>query len=98
MKAELKINCTACGIEDITIDLTIKGRTMPSFTEIRKAGLEQGWHIGRDCYCPKCYHTIEKSCDTCCNFEGNKTMGKYLCLVDGEFATPGDYCPNYIAK
>ena len=92
MNVELKLDCDKCGIEDITLDMTIKGKITPSFKDISSKGKEQGWHIGRNCYCPACNRTITTRCNTCEYYEGNKSMGSPICRRDGEFATPLDSC------
>ena len=94
MKAELKLDCQKC-IDDISLEITIKGKTMPTFNEIMKAAQEQGWHIGRDCYCSSCYQFLPAHCDTCEHYEGNKSIGAPVCRRDGNFATPTDYCEHH---
>lgn len=94
MNAELKINCRNC-MEDITLDVEIQGKTMPSFKTVMDNAIEQGWKIGRDCYCPDCYSKLPAHCDTCDHFEGNKIMGAYICRRDGKFACPTDYCEHH---
>lgn len=95
MKAELKFDCEKCAIEDITIDITINGKNMPMFKEIRNKAKEQNWHIGRNCYCPDCNSDITVRCNTCENYEGNKSMGSSICRIDGKFTTPMDTCDNH---
>jgi hypothetical protein len=92
MNIEIKIDCEKCGIEDITLDMRIKAKITPSLKEISAKGKEQGWHIGRNCYCPECNQEITARCNTCENYEGNKSMGSSICRKDGKFTTPLDTC------
>lgn len=94
MKAELKFDCKNC-IDDITIDVEFVGKTMTDFTKIRGMAYQQGWSIGRDCYCPSCYANLPSHCGTCEHFEGNKSMGGLRCRRDGNFTTSYDYCEHY---
>lgn len=94
MKAELKLDCHEC-IEDLSIDITIKGKAMPAFSEIMRAAQEQGWRIGRNCYCPSCYQALPAHCNTCEHYEGNKSMGAPICRRDGGFAALTDYCEHH---
>ena len=91
MKAELRLDCKCC-IEDISLDITIKGKTITPVRDIREKAQKQGWHLGRDCYCPSCYQALPAHCNTCEHYEGNKSMGAPICRRDGEFALPTDYC------
>lgn len=97
MKAELKLDCSICGVEDITIDINIKGKKLPFFKEISEKGKEQGWHIGKNCYCPECQQSIKDHCSNCEYYEGNKSMGASICRRDGSFTTPGDSCEHHKA-
>lgn len=94
MKAELKLDCSEC-IEDISLDVTIRGKVMPTFREVMGAAQEKGWRIGRDCYCPSCYQALPAHCNTCAEYEGNKSMGSPVCRRDGNFAAPTDYCKHH---
>lgn len=94
MKAQLVLNCNGC-FEDTSLEITIKGKTMPLFSDIMKEAQKQGWRIGRDCYCPSCYEALPAHCDTCMNYEGNKSMGAPVCRRDGAFATPTDFCKHH---
>lgn len=94
MKAELKLDCRKC-IDDLSLEIAIKGKSMPTFGDIMRAVQEQGWRIGRDCYCPSCYQALPAHCDTCEHYEGNKSMGSPVCRRDGNFAAPTDYCEHH---
>lgn len=94
MKAELKLDCSTC-IDDISLELNIKGNSMPTFSEIMRSAKSHGWRLGRDCYCPSCYQTLSAHCETCRLYEGNKTMGSPVCCRDGNFAAPSDYCKHH---
>ena len=94
MKAEIKFECKKC-INDITLDITIVGKTMPSISKVRESANLQGWSIGRDCYCPSCLRELPAHCSTCEHFEGNKSMGASICRRDGNFTTNTDYCDHH---
>ena len=94
MNAILKLDCKCC-IEDITLDITLKGKTMTSVKEIRGKAQKQGWHLGRDCYCPSCYQSLPAHCNTCEYYEGNKSMGAPICRRDDNFALPTDFCGHH---
>lgn len=94
MKAELKFECKSC-IEDLFIDIDITGNILPTMATIKAKAIGSGWHIGRDCYCPKCLSQLTEHCNTCYYFEGNKSMGSMICRRDGEFTLSDDYCEHH---
>lgn len=94
MRAELKFNCKNC-IDDITLDVEIVGRIIPSFSKIVSMANSLGWSIGRDCYCPDCLNKLPAHCETCEHFEGNKSMGSMVCRKHGDFTMPNDYCKQH---
>ena len=94
MKAELKFDCRNC-IDDITINIRLDGRSLPTMQEIRDIAIQRGWRIGKDCYCPNCLRELPAHCNTCEHFEGNKSMGSSLCRLDGSFTTANDYCTEH---
>lgn len=94
MKATLTIDCVDC-LEDLSLDITVSKKTMPLFSEIRRAASQQNWHVGRDCRCPDCFKKIPATCQTCELYEGRKSMGAPVCRLDGEFVAPDDYCPEH---
>lgn len=94
MNAILKFECKNC-IDDIELDITTNGKSLPPMRDVREQAQKKGWHIGRDCYCPACYQALPAHCDTCEHYEGNKSMGAPICRRDGEFAAPTDYCEHH---
>ena len=94
MKAELRLECKNC-IEDITLDVAIDGKYMTPMRTIREMAFKQGWHLGRDCYCPACLKALPNHCDNCAHYEGNKTMCSPGCRKDGKFTLGGDYCEDF---
>lgn len=94
MNAELQLFCKCC-IKDLTLDITINGNKVTSIKDIREMAEEQGWLVGRDCYCPSCYQALPAHCRTCEHYDGNKSMGAAICRNDGNFALPGDWCEQH---
>lgn len=94
MKAQLVFECKNC-INDIAIEITIEGKNMPTLGTIREKAQQEGWSIGRDCYCPSCLRQLPAHCDTCEHFEGYKSMGSFFCRKECCFTTPYDYCKHH---
>lgn len=94
IKATLKLECKRC-IEDLDIELEFKGKSFPPIKDTRKKASEQGWSLGKYCYCPSCLKSLPGCCSLCTHWEGNKSMGSYICRLDGEFAIETDYCDNF---
>jgi hypothetical protein len=98
MNIALKFECSHCPEDEKSeaiIRIETDGKTLPTMREIREKLKEYRWVAGRDCYCPTCYSTLTAHCSDCEFYEGNKVMGAPICLKDGKFAAPTDYCKNH---
>lgn len=91
MNATIEFACKNC-VDGISFDIEIDGKNMPSLRDFTEKAREQGWHFGRDCYCPDCYSELPAHCNTCEHYEGNKSMGAPVCRRDNKFAAPTDCC------